>query len=110
MKSLPPDDEHWPPVGSGIWTRWWGYLVRWLVFGLVVHVFQPVSSNPEYFWIQKIDQVLIGLSFGLAGAIVFTVSENMLNTPRVKWKSWLLVLSTWLIVKVVFVSVVASQG
>lgn len=51
-----------------------------------------------------------GLSFGLAGAIVFTVSENMLNTPRVKWKSWLLVLLTWLVVKVVFVSVLASQG
>jgi hypothetical protein len=110
MKSMPPDNEHWPPVGSGIWTRWWGYLVRWLVFGLVVHVFQPVYRNPEYFWIQKIDQVLIGLSFGLAGAIVFTVAENMLNTPRVQWKSWLLVLLTWLVVKVFFVSAAAALG
>ena len=44
MTDLAPNHEpHWPPVGTGLWTRWWGYLVRWLVFGLVVHLFQPVK-------------------------------------------------------------------
>jgi hypothetical protein len=108
MKTLPSATEHWPPVGTGIWMRWWGYLVRWLVFGLVVHVFQPVSSNPKFFWLEKLDQILIGLSFGLAGAVVFTVAENTFNTPRVNWKSWLIVLGSWLTVKVAFVSVGAA--
>lgn len=110
MNTLPPHEEHWPPVGTGLWTRWWGYLVRWLVFGLVVHVFQPVSENPAYFWVQKLDLALIGLLFGLVCALVFTLAENVLNTPRVKWKSWLIVLATWLVVKVVFVSVIATLG
>ncbi len=72
---------------------------------MVVHVFQPVSGDPKYYWVEKIDQILIGLTFGLAGAVVFTVAENKLNTPRVNWKSWLIVLASWLVVKVVFVSV-----
>jgi hypothetical protein len=88
--------------------HWWGYLFRWLVFGLVVHVFQPVSGDLTYFWVGKLDQILVGLSFGLAGAVVFTVAENTLNTPRVNWKSWLIVLASWLVVKVAFVSVVAA--
>jgi hypothetical protein len=88
--------------------RWWGYLFRWLVFGLVVHIFQPVSGNPKYYWVEKLDQILIGLTFGLAGAVVFTVAENTLNTPRVNWKSWLIVLASWMVVKVVFVSVGAA--
>jgi hypothetical protein len=36
------------------------------------------------------------------------VAENTLNTPRVNWKSWLIVLASWLAVKVTFVSVVAA--
>jgi hypothetical protein len=76
MKPSPSAVEHWPPIGTGIWMRWWGYLVRWLVFGVIVHV--------------------------------FTVAENTLNTPRVNWKSWLIVLASWLAVKVTFVSVVAA--
>jgi hypothetical protein len=65
MTDLAPNHEpHWPPVGTGLWTRWWGYLVRWLVFGLVVHLFQPVDSELDLYWIQKLDQALIGLAFG----------------------------------------------
>lgn len=102
MKTSTPSNQHWPPVGTGIWTRWWGYLFRWLVFGLVVQISQPVFENSKYFWVQKLDQALIGLLFGLVGAIVFTVAENTLNTPRVSWKSWLIVVATWLVVKVAF--------
>ena len=108
MKNSSATTANWPPVGTGIWMHWWGYLFRWLVFGLVVHVFQPVSSDLTYFWVGKLDQILVGLSFGLAGAVVFTVAENTLNTPRVNWKSWLIVLASWLVVKVAFVSVVAA--
>jgi hypothetical protein len=90
--------------------RWWGYLVRWLVFGLVVHVFQPVSGDPKYFWWDKLDQVLIGLAFGFSGAVVFTVAENTFNTPRVNWKSWVIVVASWLVVKVLFVSVGSAVG
>jgi len=111
MTDLAPNHEpHWPPVGTGLWTRWWGYLVRWLVFGLVVHLFQPVDSDLDLYWMQKLDQALIGLAFGLAGAVVFTLAENKFNTPRVQWKSWLIVLVTWLFVKTVFVSVIVALG
>ncbi len=103
-------DPHWPPVGSGLWKRWWGYLVRWLVFGLVVHLFQPTSGPSDAFWSQKLDQAFMGLSFGLACAIVFTVAENVWNAPRVKWKTWGIVLASWLLVKTAFVSLIALLG
>jgi hypothetical protein len=105
MKTNPSPNDHWPRAGTGIWMRWWGYLVRWLVFGLVVHLFQPVADGQAYFWLQKADQALIGLTFGLVGAVVFTVAENTLNTPRVRWKSWVIVVGTWLVVQVIFASV-----
>jgi hypothetical protein len=99
--------EHWPPVGTGIWTRWWGYLSRWLMFGVVVTVFQPVPGDYDSLWRQKALQALLGLLFGFVAAVVFTVAENTLNTPRVKWKTWLIVFATWVVVKTVFVTVVA---
>ena len=110
MHSTTPHDEHWPPVGAGLWHRWWGYLARWLLFGLAVHVFVPVADGPESWWQRKLTQALVGLLFGLACAVVFTLTENALNTPRVAWKSWAIVAASWLLVKVVFVSVLAILG
>jgi hypothetical protein len=72
--------------------------------------FSTRIERPQYFWVEKLDQILIGLSFGLAGAVVFTLAENTLNMPRVNWKSWLIVLASWLVVKVAFVSVGAALG
>jgi hypothetical protein len=34
--------------------------------------------------------------------VVFTLAENRFNTPRVQWKSWAIVVVTWLIVQVVY--------
>jgi hypothetical protein len=110
MHSTTPHDEQWPPVGSGRWTRWWGYLARWLIFGLAVSVFQPVADSADPWWQLKLTQAVVGLLFGLACAVVFTLAENTLNTPRVQWKSWGIVVSTWLLVKVVFVSTLAIIG
>jgi hypothetical protein len=110
MHSTTPHDEHWPPVGVGLWTRWWGYLARWLIFGLAVNVFMPVDDGPAPWWQLKLMQAVVGLLFGLACAVVFTLSENTWNTVRVKWKSWVLVVATWLLVKVVFVSALAILG
>ena len=110
MHSTTPHDEHWPPEGAGLWTRWWGYLERWLIFGLVVSVFVPVGEGPEPWWQLKLMQAAVGLLFGLACAVVFTLAENKWNAHRVKWKSWALVVGTWLLVKVVFVSGLAILG
>ena len=101
-----PNFEHWPSVGSGIWTRWWGYLTRWLTFGVVVNVFQRIEDN-DHFWRQQAIQVGFGLLFGLVCAVVFTIAENKLNTPRVNWKTWLIVFATWVVVKTVFVTAIA---
>jgi hypothetical protein len=93
-----------------MWTRWWGYLARWLIFGLVVHIFVPVEDAPQPWWQLKLLQAAVGLLFGLVCALVFTVAENRFNTPRVQWKSWAIVVATWLLVKVVFVSTFAIIG
>lgn len=103
----PPDPGHWPEVGHGVWTRWWGYLVRWLAFGLVVHLFQPVADDSAVRWLEKLQQALVGLGFGFVCAVVFTMADNLLNTPRKRWKTGALIVLTWLLVKVVFVSALA---
>lgn len=107
MHSTTPHDKHWPPVGSGLWTRWWGYLVRWLIFGLLVHVLVPVADGPEPWWQLKLLQAALGLLFGLVCAIGFTLAENRWNAERTRWKTGVLVVLTWLVVKVVFVSTLA---
>ena len=94
----------------GLWYRWRGYTVRWLLFGFVVSVFQPIVDNLDHLWQQKVNQALAGLLFGATCAVAFTLAENRFNTPRVQWKSWALVIATWLIVKVTFVSVMAQTG
>ena len=84
--------------------------MRWLLFGLVINVFQPVTNHDDQLWLYKLDQALTGLSFGATCAVVFTLAENKFNTPRRNWKSWLIVLATWLTVKVTFVSLIALAG
>ena len=110
MHSTFPQDEQWPPVGTGRWHRWWGYLARWLIFGLAVHIFSPVPDGTAPWWQLKLEQAAVGLLFGLVCALVFTPAENAFNTPRVAWKSYLLVALTWLVVKVAFVSALAIWG
>jgi hypothetical protein len=102
MHSTTPHDERWPPVGAGLWTRWWGYLARWLLFGVLIGAFAPVIDGPEPWWQRKLYQVAVQALFGLACAVVFTLAENSFNTPRVKWKSWALVAASWLLVQIVF--------
>jgi hypothetical protein len=91
----------------GLWYRWRGYTVRWLLFGLVVSLFQPIDDNLGHLWEQRLNQALSGLVFGVVSAVVFTLAENSFNVPRVKWKSWFFVFVTWLSVKVIIVSAMA---
>ena len=84
--------------------------MRWLIFGLAVSVFVPVAESTEPWWPQKLTQAAVGLLFGLVCAVVFTLAENSLNTPRVAWKSWGIAAATWLLVKVAFVSTLALLG
>ena len=97
-------------VGSGVWKRWRGYLARWLLFGGIVGMFQPIEDDLENFGLQKLYQALFGLFFGAVCAVVFTLAENTLNAQRAKWKSWLIVISTWLAVKLVFLGAMAAAG
>lgn len=100
---------HWSKPDSGPWYRWRGYAVRWILFGVIVQMFQSVDDGDHY-WQQKLYQALSGLLFGAVCAVAFTLAENTLNGPRVKWKSWSIVVATWLIVKLAFVSVMAATG
>jgi hypothetical protein len=75
-----------------------------------VSVFQPIVDDLDHLWQQKVNQALVGLLFGATCAVAFTLAENRLNTPRVQWKSWALVIATWFLVKVTFVSVMAQTG
>lgn len=107
MQPSMPEKAHWSTTDSGLWKRWRGYTVRWLIFGGVVGLFEPVANDVDHYWTQKLYQGLFGLLFGAVCAVVFTLSENKFNARRVKWKSWLLVAATWLAVKVAFVSTMA---
>jgi RsiW-degrading membrane proteinase PrsW (M82 family) len=75
-----------------------------------VSVFQPIVNDLDQLWQQKVNQALAGLLFGAMCAVTFTLAENLFNATRVKWKSWALVIGTWLIVKVTFVSMMAQTG
>ena len=101
--------SHWSTPSSGPWYRWRGYTVRWVMFGVIVQIFQPIDDGDDY-WQQKLYQAFSGLLFGVLCAVVFTLAENKLNAPRIKWKSWSIVVATWVIAKIVFVSVLAATG
>lgn len=105
-----PTKAHWSSPKASHWYRWRGYTVRWLLFGVIVGLFQPIIDDADQYWLQKLYQGLFGLFFGAVCGIVFTLAENTLNVLRVKWKSWLIVVATWLLVKLVFVSVMAAAG
>lgn len=85
-------------------------MARWLIFGVVVEVYQPVIGPSGHFWQEKLQQTGVGLLFGALCALVFTLAENTFNVPRVQWKSCFLALATWLLVKVSFVSAMAALG
>ena len=95
---------------KSLWTLWQTYLWRWLLFGLIAGGLQPVVDNLDSFWQQKVFQMLGGLPFGLACFAVFTPLQNWVNTPRIRWKSWLTVLGTWMGVKFVFVGLMIALG
>jgi hypothetical protein len=96
--------------GKGLWTLWRTYLLRWLVFGAIAGLAQPVVGNFDSFWVQKLYQMLGGLPFGLACFAAFTPLQNWANTPRVRWKSWLTVIGTWMVMKFIFVGALMALG
>ena len=110
MQTSIPTKAHWASTDSNRWYRWRGYTVRWLIFGGIVGMFQPLVDDIDQYWVQKLHQALFGLFFGAICAVVFTLAENSLNVLRVNWKSWLIVVTTWLVVKLVFVSAMAAAG
>ena len=106
MESNLDNHIHWP---IGTWTNWWRYCVRWLAFGVVVEVFQPVGRSDSGLWLAKLNQFWTGLLFGLICAAIFTIAENKLNVKRIRWRSWLLVLLTWVVTKACFVTAQALR-
>ena len=108
MQPPTPAKANWATSDAGIWHRWRGYTVRWLLFGEVVQLYQPTVDGPDSYWEQKLYQALMGLVFGATCAVVFTLAENTFNVIRLKWKSWLIVIATWIVVKVAFVSVLSA--
>src|SRR5664279_5068044 len=107
MQPSMPTKAHWASPDSSHWYRWRGYTVRWLLFGGIVGMFQPLANDLDHYWLQKLYQALFGLFFGAVCAFVFTLAENTFNELRGKWKSWLIVITTWLDIKLIFVSVMA---
>ena len=101
---------HWSSTESSRWYRWRGYTARWALFGIIVQISQSVTEDGSPYWLQKLFQALFGLFFGVACAVVFTFAENRYNALRVKWKSWAIVVATWLAVKLIFVTALAMAG
>ncbi len=73
-------------------------------------MFQPIVGDLDHYWMQKLYQALFGLFFGSVCAVVFTLAENTYNAQRVKWESWLIVVASWLVVKLFFVTALALTG
>lgn len=93
-----------------LWALWKTYLWRWLLFGFIGAALQPVTENLDTFWLKKLNQALSGLPFGFVCFAVFTPLQNAVNTPRVRWKSWLTAIGTWMGVKFLFVGVMIALG
>jgi len=110
MQQSTTNKTHWPLAGAGLWKQWRGYAMRWLVFGVVVELFQPVVDASDQFWLQKLYQALFGLFYGAACAVTFTLAQNTLNVPRMKWKSWAIIIASWMIVKLGFVTVMSDAA
>ena len=68
-----------------LWHLWKTYLWRWLLI--------------------KLYQALAGLLFGLLCWAVFTPLQNLVNTPRVRWKNWLTVIGVWVGVKLLYLAI-----
>ena len=110
MQPSVPTKSQWNSPSAARWYRWRGYTVRWLMFGGITGLFQPVADGSDHYALQRLYQLLFGLFFGAVCAVLFTLAENTLNTPRARWKSWAIMVATWLAVKLVFVSVMAAAG
>jgi hypothetical protein len=110
MQPSRPTKSNWASPDAGYWYRWRGYTVRWLLLGGVTGMFQPIADELGSYWLHRLHELLLGLFFGAVCAVVFTLAENTLNVPRINWKSWSIVIATWLAVKLVFVSVMAAAG
>lgn len=108
MQPSIPTKAHWSSPGASRWYRWRGYTVRWLIFGCITGIFQPIVDDIDHYWLQTLHQALFGIFFGVICAIMFTLLENTFNALRAKWKSWVIVVTTWLVVKLVFISVMAT--
>lgn len=91
--------------GTKLWALWKTYLWRWLLFGLVAGTLQPTAHGSELLYLA-----LYGLLFGFVCFVVFTPLQNAVNTPRVRWKSWLTVVGTWMGVKFLFVLAMFALG
>ena len=101
---------HWPLAGAGLWKEWQSYAARWLVFGAVVEMFQPVVNDIDEFWLQKLYQAVFGLCYGAACAVTFTLAQNTLNSTRKKWRTWAIVFASWMTVKLVFLTMMSDAG
>jgi len=110
MQQSTTNKTHCPLVGAGLWNQWQGYATRWLVFGVVVELFQPVVDDIDQFWLQKLYQAVFGLGYGAACAVAFTVAQNTLNSPRKKWRTWAIVFASWMTVKLVFVAMMSDAA
>jgi hypothetical protein len=96
---------------KSLWTNLRVYLIRWLIFGFIAGgISRPVVDHLETFWQQKLSDALGGLVFGFACGIVFTIVQNYFNKQRSRTRSWVIVISTWMIMKFVFAGVMLAAG
>jgi len=110
MEPVTTSDISLTPADAGLWKLWRVYLTRWLAFAALAGFSQPVTNHMDQFWEQRGYQVLDALPFGLTCAVVFTLAQNTLNIQRTRWKSWLILLSTWMGVKFGFFGIMLAFG
>jgi hypothetical protein len=89
------------PQKEGMLRDWGFYSLWWAVaFALVAiaNGLQPLNAL-DHFWSAKLQQLVLGVAFGLVCAFLFTIVQNGLNKSRSNVKSWIFALVIWVAMK-----------
>lgn len=94
------------------WKLWRVYTIRLVIFTVVASFLQRLGELGYALWTQKfhltlnlmvgltlLGLVLVDITFGLLWSLMFTPMQNTFNTPRVRWKSWMFLIATFLVTK-----------
>jgi hypothetical protein len=96
------------------WLKDFGYYAIWFaVWGGLLSAFQPVTAEQMEgigFWSVKVQQMLVGVFFGLICTMGFTLVQNGINQARRRCLSWFLAIGTWIVMSLLLPRAIETFG